>query len=42
MIATAENKLKNKEFIAKAPKEIVKKEEEKLKSWQEALKKLKG
>jgi len=42
MIVATENKLKNKEFVAKAPAEIVKKEEEKLKSWQEALEKIKG
>ncbi|MDD5295108.1 MAG: class I tRNA ligase family protein [Patescibacteria group bacterium] len=41
MISLTEKKLENKEFTAKAPAEIVKKEEEKLKSWQEALEKLK-
>ncbi|MDD5032326.1 MAG: valine--tRNA ligase [Patescibacteria group bacterium] len=41
MITAGEKRLKNKEFRAKAPAEIVKKEEEKLKSFQEALEKLK-
>jgi valyl-tRNA synthetase len=41
IISAAENKLKNKEFVDKAPKEIVKKEKEKLVFWQESLKKLK-
>ncbi|MFA4941622.1 MAG: valine--tRNA ligase [Patescibacteria group bacterium] len=41
VISATENKLKNKEFVSKAPKEIVKKEKEKLASWQEALEKLK-
>jgi valyl-tRNA synthetase len=41
IIIATENKLKNKEFADKAPKEIVKKEKEKLASWKEALKKLK-
>ena len=41
VILATENKLKNKEFADKAPKEIVKKEKEKLASWKEALKKLK-
>ena len=40
-IEILERKLANKEFTQKAPVEIVKKEEEKLKLWQEELRKLK-
>ena len=42
MIASAEVRLANKEFMEKAPAAIVKKEKEKLKGWQAELKSLKS
>lgn len=42
IIKALSGKLANKEFIDKAPKEIVKKEKEKLASWQAELKSLKS
>jgi len=41
LIASMEKKLSNKEFLDKAPEAIVKKEKEKLKTWQDDLEKLK-
>jgi valyl-tRNA synthetase len=42
IIASAKVRLSNKEFTAKAPAEVVKKEKEKLKGWQAELKSLKS
>jgi valyl-tRNA synthetase len=42
MIASVEGRLANKEFIDKAPAEIVKKEKDKLKGWKAELKSLKS
>ncbi|MDD4271613.1 MAG: valine--tRNA ligase [Patescibacteria group bacterium] len=42
IIKAAESRLANKEFIDKAPAEIIKKEKEKLKGWQAELKSLKS
>lgn len=41
LIRNAEAKMKNKEFVAKAPVAVVNKEKEKLESWKTELKKLK-
>lgn len=42
IIASAESRLANKEFVDKAPVAIVKKEKDKLKEWKEELKSLKS
>ena len=41
VIKANEGKLANKEFVNKAPEEVVEKEREKLKGWQAELKKIK-
>ena len=40
LIAGAEKKLSNKQFVERAPKQIVEKEKEKLDEWQKELSKL--